>query len=96
MSEISRIFKSMRRPGMLVRAARVACASYRRDKDLRRILRAQQVPAPGRGMARLLSMEADLEARRTDGAATYSIGRHIEVLAALIFESGLGTGCKGA
>lgn len=74
----------LRRPQLLIRAARCGLAGYRRDRDLRRLLDAQ--PSPDRAVRRLLSEEATLEATRQTGEAGYSVLRHIEVLIALMAE----------
>jgi len=89
MSDLMHIFKQLRRPRILIRAARIAGASYQREKDLKRVLKSTRLPAPDRGMADLLAVEAEIEDTRRTGAATYSITRHVEVLAALIVEARL-------
>lgn len=74
----------LRRPQLLIRAARFGLADYRRDRDLRRLLDAQ--PTPDRAVRRLLCEEEALEATRRTGAAGYSVSRHIEILIALMAE----------
>ena len=74
----------LRRPKLLIRAARCGLADYRRDRDLRRLLDAQ--PAPDRAVRRLLTEEEALEATRRAGAAGYSVARHVEMLIALMAE----------
>ncbi len=87
MSEIMRIYKTLRRSKILIQAARIAGASYRRDTDLKRLLRLTRLPSPAGGMAHLLTLEEELETIRKCGNSTYSITRHVEVLAALIVEA---------
>ena len=89
MSDLVSLFKKLRRPKMLIRAARIGVSDYHRDRDLKRLLRSVRLPAPGAGMTRLLAMEQDLEAVRTVGDSTYSISKHVEVLAALMAEAQL-------
>lgn len=79
----------LRRPRLLVRAARFGLAEYNRDRDLRRIFKDQKTPSPARAVPRLLEAEADLEATRQSGEATYSVARHVMVLVALISEQRL-------
>ncbi|MDV7269649.1 DUF6477 family protein [Thioclava sp. A2] len=79
----------LRRPRLLIRAARLGQGEYNRKRDLRRVLRQSALPAPGSALASLASEEAQLEAARVEGAADYSIGRHIEVLIVLLAELGL-------
>ena len=89
MPELAETLKKLRRPRLLIRAARLGQGDYSRKRDLRRVLRQTTLPAPGAALASLSAEEALLEAARTEGAADYSIGRHIEVLIALLAELGL-------
>jgi hypothetical protein len=84
MTDFRALLAELRRPQLLIRAARHGLADYRRDRDLRRLLDSQ--PSPDRAVRRLLSEEEDLEAIRLSGAANYSVTRHIEVLIALMSE----------
>jgi uncharacterized protein DUF6477 len=87
MKDVLSIFNSLRRPRILIRAARIGAADYRRERDLKRLLRAGKLPKPGKTMPRLLAMEQDIEATRQAGHATYSITKHVEILAALVAEA---------
>jgi hypothetical protein len=84
MTDFRALLAELRRPQLLIRAARHGLADYRRDRDLRRLLDSQ--PSPDRAVRRLLSEEENLEAIRLSGAANYSVTRHIEVLIALMCE----------
>ncbi len=79
--------KTMRRPRLLIRAARFGLADYNRVRDLKRLMKVTKVPAPRRALDGLLALEAELEARRLSGEASYSIARHVEALIALMAES---------
>jgi len=87
MSDLMHIFKSLRRPKLLIKAAKIGSENFRRDRDLKRLLKAQRLPNPGGGLSRLLALEEELETTRKSGNATYSISRHVEILAALIAEA---------
>ncbi|MCA8868009.1 MAG: hypothetical protein KDA67_05120 [Rhodobacteraceae bacterium] len=87
MSDLLKVFNSLRRPKLLIRAARIGSANYRRERDLRRLIKSQSLPKPGSGLTMLMAMEQDLEVTRKTGNATYSISRHVEILAALIAEA---------
>jgi len=89
MPELLNIFHKLRRPNLLIRAARIAEQNYRRDKDLRRLLHSTRVPQPKAALSHLLAAERDLEAARQSAITTYSICRHVEILAALIAEVAL-------
>lgn len=84
MSDFRMILANLRRPKLLIRAARCGLQDYSRDRDLRRLigapLRADQT------LPRLLDEEERLEQIRKSGGAAYSIARHIEVLIALMAE----------
>jgi uncharacterized protein DUF6477 len=87
MKDVLSIFNTLRRPRILIRAARIGAADYRRERDLKRLLRAAKLPNPSKTMPRLLAMEQDIEATRKAGYATYSISKHVEILAALVAEA---------
>ncbi|MDO8882390.1 MAG: DUF6477 family protein [Pseudotabrizicola sp.] len=84
MTEFLARLEDLRRPRLLMRAARFGLSDYRRDRDLKRL-----VACPGSPEAtvnQLLSQEGKLEENRQRGDAAYSIARHIEVLIALLAE----------
>ena len=83
------VLSRLRRPKLLIRAARFGLAEYNRDRDLRRLMRAQAVPAPTRALPQLIEEEARLEISRKSGAAAYSPARHVEILIALMAEARL-------
>lgn len=77
------------RPRLLTRAAKAGAALYRRDRDLARVaprLFARKTSAKAM-VNDIAAAEAICEAERREGAATYSIERHISLLAALIAEA---------
>ena len=78
--------KFLRRPKVLVRAARFAMLDFRREKSLRRVLRREKIPGPMAAIALLMHRERELETMRTQGDAAYSVSKHIDVLAALMGE----------
>lgn len=87
MTTAVQILENLRRPSLLIRAARHGVAEYDRNKGLSRLIES----TPGHGteavLAELLSTEAELETDRKAGLATYSVLRHIEVLVALMGEA---------
>jgi hypothetical protein len=80
-----------RRPPLLLTAARLAQGEYRRDSDLRRILRLPAPPAPGPGTVQLLlDLEARCEhARQNQTGDAWRAARHVEILTALLAEARL-------
>ena len=89
MSDIMQLLSSLRRPRLLIRAARFGIADYNRDRDLKRLIREPAAPAPERALKRLMSEEAALEETRTNGDASYSVARHVDILIALMAEARL-------
>jgi hypothetical protein len=87
MSELRTTLANLRRPRLLMHAARFGLGDYRRERDLRRLV----LPAasPEETLPQLLSVEERLEATRLAGDASYSPARHIDVLIALLGEARL-------
>lgn len=83
------VLSRLRRPKLLIRAARFGLAEYNRERDLRRVMRAPAAPAPANAVPRLMEEEARLEEIRKSGGAAYSPARHVEVLIALMAEARL-------
>ncbi len=90
------MLSTLRRPRLLVTAARYKLASYRRDRDLPRLLKIAFPGRQGRCLGRLLRAESEINHARLTGCATYSIARHIELLAALMDESTARTAASDA
>ena len=88
-ADFAAVLAALRRPKILVRAARAGVVEYRRDRDLKRILRLPRAAAPRQAIDRLLAEESRLEETRAAGEATYSIQRHVAVLTALLAEARL-------
>lgn len=89
MPDIDDTMTTLRRPRLLVRAARFGLSDYVRDRDLKRMFAPDAPPRPGAAVKSLMVREAEIEAIRQSGGAAYSAARHVEVLTALIAESRL-------
>lgn len=89
MTDLLTMLAGLRRPRLLIRAARFGAEDYRRERHLRRILRCSALPRTGTAILRLVEIEAALNADRLEGAASYSVAEHVEVLAALMGEARL-------
>ncbi len=77
----------LRRPKLLIRAARFGLENYDRERDLRRLMQLPATPAPAQAVPRLLDEEDRLNHARKSGGAAYSPARHVEVLIALMAEA---------
>jgi hypothetical protein len=87
MKDIHTLLATLHRPRLLMRAARIGAQSYRRDGHLPRLLGYGILPRHGQALMRLLDIEAELEAHRTQFGAAYSVARHVDVLIAIIGEA---------
>ncbi|NJS38587.1 MAG: hypothetical protein HC783_05740 [Rhodobacteraceae bacterium] len=87
MSDFRMILANLRRPRLLMHAARFGLGDYRRERDLRRLVRCGLSPEDT--VPSLMSVEAMLEETRLKGDMSYSVARHIEVLIALLAEAQL-------
>lgn len=85
MTDCRTMLASLRRPRLLMRAARFGLGEYRRERDLRRYV--SGAASPEDTVSSLMTVEARLEATRITGDAAYSVARHIEVLIALLAEA---------
>lgn len=89
MTDFLSALSTLRRPRLLIRAARHGMLEYNRSRDLKRITRGDVLPPPDRALSRLMALEADQEASRTAGDAAYSPARHVDILSALMGEARL-------
>ncbi len=80
---------NLRRPRLLMSAARFGLSRYNREWILSRIF-GGEAPSPGsQCLAGLVEREAAHDHARRTGAAGYSIADHVEILTALIAEARL-------
>ncbi len=77
----------LRRPRLLVQAARAGLSGYSRKRDLRRLLKTEDLPLPGAVLPRLMAEEERLDLARREGEADYDVQRHILLLIAIIAET---------
>ena len=89
MTDLIQLLSTLRRPRLLIRAARFGMTDYNRERDLKRLIREPSAPTPARAVSRLMSEEAALEGNRTSGDASYSVARHVDILIALMAEAKL-------
>lgn len=86
MTDFAALLADLRRPRLLIRAARAGLQDYRRDRDLRRLIGAGGGIAPEAAMTALMAAEEGVEAARLLGETGYSLSRHIDLLIALMAE----------
>lgn len=76
----------IRRPALLLRAARFGLRDYHRDRHLHRLLGPGHLPRPALAALRLSEDEAALDQARRHRDPVYSLVRHLDVLIALLGE----------
>lgn len=89
MQDILGRLSALRRPPLLVRAARIGAQEYRRDAHLARALGETPPTRTASALMSLLELEGMLNAARKRGVAEYSPSRHVEVLSAMMAEAQL-------
>lgn len=87
MRDLLGMISALKRPGLLVRTARIGADDYRRDVHLRRILKRDVSTRTGEAILRILEIEAEINDRRVANHAEYSVAEHVEVLIALLGEA---------
>ena len=89
MTDLLSLVSDLRRPKLLIRAARAGLCDYNRNRDLKRLMRLASPPSPDRAVTVLMAEEERLEDTRRAGDAGYSLTRHIEILIAMMAEARL-------
>lgn len=80
---------NLKRPHLLIRAARIGLRDYRREVHLARQLGAAG-PIPSQdALEHLMEIESDLDTSRQQARADYSVIHHVEVMIALLGEARL-------
>ncbi|WP_298969667.1 DUF6477 family protein [uncultured Roseobacter sp.] len=87
MQDLLSMLHAIRRPPLLMRAARIGAEDYRRSVHLPRLLGYGVLPRHGSALFRLIEIEADLNTQRTSGDTSYSLIRHVDVLIAMLGEA---------
>jgi hypothetical protein len=87
MNDLITTLEQLRRPRLLMRAARIGARDYRRKIHLPRLI-GQSLPArSGPALMRLIDVEEDLNTARLNATDSYDMLRHIEVLIAIVAEA---------
>ena len=89
MLDIQSLLRQLKRPKLLVRAARFGIDEYRRERDLRRLLKSEDLPRPGQALVALLDIEAAINDLRLTKDTAYSISDQIDALTAIMAEAQL-------
>lgn len=87
MKDVLGLLLDLKRPRLLIRAARIAAQDYRRDICLRRALGDTPPARSGAALMALMEIEALMDENRRAKDASYSVTRHVEVLTAMMGEA---------
>jgi hypothetical protein len=87
MTDILLRLDGLRRPHLLIRAARIGAEEYRRDIHLPRLLGRGALPRTLAALEQLMELEAAQDAARLRDEAGYSVMRHVEMMIAVIGEA---------
>ncbi len=89
MQDLLSMVTGLKRPRLLVRAARCGAAEYRRDRHLQRLLGYGALPRPAVALLKLMDIERELDDQRRVSDTAYSLVRHIDILIAMMGEAQL-------
>ncbi|MDX1781383.1 MAG: DUF6477 family protein [Thalassovita sp.] len=89
MTDVFGLLSQIKRPGLLIRAARSGVDDYNHNAHLPRLLPSEILPRGGEALIRLIEIENDLNRERLQNSAGYSCARHVEVLIAIMGETRL-------
>ena len=84
MTDYRTTVQQLQRPKMLIHAARMGIADYRRERDLRRLGHISLPPE--QALPHLLQAEERAEVKRRSGDLGYSPTQHIDLLIAVLAE----------
>ncbi len=86
MQDIQSQVRQLKRPGLLVRAARFGLDDYRRTRELARLLPGQGMTTHGPVLMALLDAEREVNDLRIAKNAAYTLITHIDLLTAIMAE----------
>lgn len=87
MEDVLTKISRLSRPTLLVRTARHGIESYNRVIHLRRLLKTEALPGPGKAIIKLMELEEMANEQRVSKRAEYSVARHVELIVALMCET---------
>lgn len=87
MLDVISMLQAVRRPPLLMRAARIGAEEYRRDSHLPRLLGYGVLPKHGQALLKLMEMEATVNELRLSGNASYNLVKHVDLLIAMLGEA---------
>lgn len=79
----------LRRPRLLINAARIGTSEYSRDAHLARHIGTDSLPCSDTALRKLIDIESEINSARCARLAHYSVARHVDVLIAIMGEARL-------
>ena len=79
------LLSKLKRPAIIVKAARTGAAGYVRERDLSRVSDAPKLP--GGRQAILMLLEKEEEMNQARGTHQYNVTKHVEIMIALLGEA---------
>ncbi len=89
MQDLLSMLNTLRRPRLLIRAARLGAQDYSRGRHLQRLLGYGVLPRHAPALMRLIEIEGMLNEQRRKSDAGYSLPRHLDILIAMMGEAHL-------
>ena len=89
MKDLLSTLDGLKRPRLLIRAARLGVVDYRREVHLRRHFGYGPLPRNGHALFELIEMESMINERRKAHDAGYSPALHVDILIAMMGEARL-------
>ena len=89
MTDIMTLLKTLKRPRLLIQAARIGGEQYQRDVHLPRVLGYGSKHRGGQALIHLIDIEAEHNDLRRANDPGYNIARHVEILSAMMGEARL-------
>ncbi len=80
---------TIHRPRLLIQAARIGSATYRRDLQLRRLCAPGQLPRSAPALAMLMELEDEMNLKRRAKETSYCAAEHVDILIAMMGEARL-------
>lgn len=96
MPDVLTLLDAIKRPRLLINAARIGLTDYRRDTHLPRHLGGDRPARSSDALRQLMILEKDMDDRRRANAADYSAARHVGLLIAMIAEARILRSCDRA
>ena len=87
MQDVLSMLQALRRPSLLMRAARIGADDYQRAAHLPRLLGYGMLPRHGAALMKLMELENTLNDQRRSGDTSYSLVKHVDVLIAMVGEA---------